>query len=153
MQGNFLLRHRVAAGQMMELLQFGAGQERHVHDRAATGAGEVPVFGVVCAITRGPAVQMHFADQTALGQRLEDIVDRGQLEGFHLGLGPKKDFHGRRVVLPLEQCTVNMLALAGQTQAILRDRLLIALELFFGTGSLGGHQNLQSRSKSKLFQE
>ena len=33
-----------------------------------------------------------------------------------------------------------MLALAGQTEPILRNRLFVALELTFGTGTLGGHK-------------
>jgi len=101
-QGDFLLRHGVTARELVEFFQLGTGEERNVHDSTAFAAGEVPVLRVVGTVAGGTAVEVDFADEAAVGQRFENIVNRGQGKGFHLRFGPEKNLHRRGVILTPE---------------------------------------------------
>ena len=91
------------------------------------GAGllvvEMGVGMEIRAVPGGATLKVDRADQVALDERLQAVVDRGQGDHRHLGLRPGKDLLRRRMVSPLEKDAVDDLALRGGAKAAVGQSL------------------------------
>jgi len=81
----------------------------------------------VRAVARGLPVVMHGADEPALRQRFQAIIDRGQRDAGQLLLHAHEDIHRRGVIaLPL-QGVEHLPPLGGEAEPMLGNRLVAAL--------------------------
>ena len=67
------------------------------------------------------------ADEAALGQRLQAVIDRGEGDAGELALDAHEDFDGGGVIALDEEGVVNFATLGGETESLLRDRLTVWL--------------------------
>jgi len=102
----------------------GRCRQVHIENRAALVAVKMAVLLHVWAESARAAAEMHLSDQAALYQCIEAIIDSRHRNVWHGALGPLKNLVRRRVVAPLQQHVIDMLALPREAEAARREPLV-----------------------------
>ena len=95
----------------------GVRQQIDIVSATAFVAIKVVMVQHVGAIAPGHAVQIDFPNQPAFHEGIEAIVNRGHGNLRHSPFRPHKDLLRRRMIAPLEQHIINVLALRRGPQA------------------------------------
>ena len=119
------------------MMQFKAGRERErwlhrrlqvdIADLAALLAEEMAVVPHVRAKPGGAAIQHHLADEAALHQHAEAIVNRREGNLRHAFSRALKNLLGGGMIVTMRDCVEYLLPLPSQTQATRREALLKTL--------------------------
>jgi hypothetical protein len=89
----------------------------NIEGAAAVGAVEVVVAVEVGAVAGGAAFVVDLADEAALGEGIEAIVDGSDGDLGHGIFGADEDILGGRVVVVVEEGEVDEAALGGKAEA------------------------------------
>ena len=110
---------------------FAVRRKIHVIDPAAVVAIKMAMLLHVRAITRGRALEVHMADEPALDEGIEAIINRGHGDIRHPLFSADEYVFGRRMIPLLQQHIIDMLALRRKTKAA-RGQPLVKAVVNFG---------------------
>lgn len=108
----------------------GIDGEVNVENPAAFIAVKVAVLLHVGTITRGGAVEIHVADEAALDQGVEAIVNRGHRDVRHALFGAQEDVLHPGMIALVEEHVVHVLPLRRETEAAIGEPLIQAVARF-----------------------
>lgn len=123
LESDFHDRRLIIGGQnVFQLIQ---QRERQV-DVVDCAGGLVVKMGMrpkIRAVAGGAALVIYLADQLALNERFQTVVDRRERNGWHLGFDAGEDLFGGGMIALLEQRRIHKLTLRGSAQAAISELL------------------------------
>ena len=127
----------VARGQDCFYLSEKLGRQINVEGGAGGLIVEVGVWLEIRTVAGGLALEVYLADEIALHEGFEAVVNRGEGDGRQVGTNPGVNLVGGRVVATLVQGPIDDFALGGITQTTVLQAFGKVGGLVFGVGAHG----------------
>ena len=93
---------------------------QNIKDLFAFEAKEVRVWIEIGTETRSVAIYVDLTHEACLGHGFQAVVNRGQIDGGHLALGPVEDLRRGRMIPLVHQHVVNHATLSGHSKVTLQ---------------------------------